>query len=742
MATGHGKSLAVLTSGGDSQGMNAAVRAVVRTALSRGIDVYAIYEGYQGMVGGGEYIRKMTWDSVGGILHRSGTVIGTARCAEFRTREGRRKAVRNLVTTGIDALVVIGGDGSLTGADVLHREWPELLAELVAQGEIGQDLADAHPQMMMAGLVGSIDNDMFGTDMTIGADTALHRIVEAVDAISSTAASHQRTFVVEVMGRHCGYLALMSALATGAQWVLIPEYPPEDEDWEGEMCRVIQAGREVGRRHSTVIVAEGATDRKGNPVSAQYVRQVLEERMGAEARVTILGHVQRGGTPSAFERYMSTVLGYAAVDHILSAGPENEPVLIGLRQNKVVASPLMDCVAQTHQVADVIARGDYETAMAMRGGDFGEAFYTFCTLIRAHPHPPEPGQVQLRLGVMHSGGLAPGMNTAVRVAVRLGIDKGHTVYGIRNGFQGLVVGDLDELGWMSVHGWVSRGSAELGTDRMVPGGPESTGGDFYRVARQLEAHQIDGLLIIGGWAGYQSAYELYSRRDDFPAFNIPIVCLPATIDNDLPGSQFSVGADTALNTIVDAVTKIKRSAVASNRCFVVEVMGGYCGYLALMSGLATGAEKVYLHEEGVSLRDLETDLQNLVRGFERGKRLGLMIRNEKADPFYTTGFICSLFEKEGGDLFDVRQAVLGHIQQGGDPSPVDRVQASRLAARCIEYLTEQGGKSSPEAAMIGLQDGQVTFTNLEDWPRLIDAKHQRAKKPWWLDLRTIAKTLS
>ena len=248
--------------------------------------------------------------------------------------------------------------------------------------------------------------------------------------------------------------------------------------------------------------------------------------------------------------------------------------------------------------------------------------------------------------------------------------------------------------------------------------------------------------MIGGWAGYQAAHELYSRRDAFPAFNIPIICLPASIDNDLPGSQVSIGADTALNTIVDAVTKIKRSAVASNRCFVVEVMGGYCGYLALMSGLATGAERVYLHEEGVTLRDLQADLQNLVQGFEGGKRLGLMIRNERADPFYTTEFICSLFEKEGGELFDVRQAVLGHVQQGGDPSPVDRVLASRLAAQCIEFLTEQGGRDSPAAAMIGLQDGQVTFTGLEDWPRLIDAEHQRAKEPWWLGLRTIARTLS
>jgi 6-phosphofructokinase 1 len=208
-------SLGVLTSGGDAQGMNAAVRAVVRTALNHGVDVYAIYEGYQGMVDGGEYIRKMTWGSVGGILHRGGTIIGSARCAEFRSREGRLQAAHNLITHGIDSLIIIGGDGSLTGANIFRQEWPELLTDLVKQGKINRDVANQHSQLTIVGLVGSIDNDMFGTDMTIGADTALHRITEAVDAIASTAASHQRAFVVEVMGRNCGYLALMGALAGG-----------------------------------------------------------------------------------------------------------------------------------------------------------------------------------------------------------------------------------------------------------------------------------------------------------------------------------------------------------------------------------------------------------------------------------------------------------------------------------------------------------------------------------------------
>ncbi len=289
--------LGVLTSGGDLQGMNAAVRAVIRAAINEGLEVYAIYEGYQGMVDGKSNIRKMSWGDVGGILHQGGTMIGSARSDDFRTREGRRKAALNLIKNGIDALVVIGGDGSLTGANIFRQEWDGLLSELVKAGEISKETAKAHPHLAIAGLVGSIDNDMFGTDMTIGADTALHRIVEAVDAITSTAASHQRSFVVEVMGRHCGYLALMAGLATGANWVLIPESPPE-EGWEDALCDKIKAGRAGGRRHNIVLVAEGATDRLGNPISSEHVRKLLTERLGEDTRTTILGHVQRGEHPA------------------------------------------------------------------------------------------------------------------------------------------------------------------------------------------------------------------------------------------------------------------------------------------------------------------------------------------------------------------------------------------------------------------------------------------------------------
>jgi 6-phosphofructokinase 1 len=290
---------------------------------------------------------------------------------------------------------------------------------------------------------------------------------------------------------------------------------------------------------------------------------------------------------------------------------------------------------------------------------------------------------------------------------------------------------------MSVNGWAPTGGSELGTSREVPTGP-----DLYAIARNIEKFEIQGLLIIGGFAAYEAAYHLYKERENFPAFCIPTICLPATINNNLPGSELSIGADTALNSIVEAVDKIKQSAVAQRRCFVVEVMGRRCGYLALMSGLATGAERVYLHEEGVKLRDLQADLDRLIAGFKAGKRLGLMIRNESANPIYTSGFMCSLFEEEGGALFDVRQTILGHLQQGGDPSPFDRIQATRLAIKCVDFLIENASTGECTSAFIGLQAGGIQINSIEEMPRIIDPANQRPKKQWWLDLQPIAKLLA
>lgn len=230
--------IGVMTSGGDAPGMNGAVRAVVRMSITRGCESYAILEGYEGLVKGGDQIKRMYWEDVRGWLSEGGTLIGTARCKAFMERNGRLRAAKNMVEAGIDALIIIGGDGSLTGADVLRREWPGLLKELVDTKELTREQVGPFDHLNIVGMVGSIDNDMSRTDATIGCYSSLGRICEAVDYIDATAFSHQRAFVIEVMGRHCGWLALMAAVSTGADFVFIPEKPPS-VNWEADMCAVI-----------------------------------------------------------------------------------------------------------------------------------------------------------------------------------------------------------------------------------------------------------------------------------------------------------------------------------------------------------------------------------------------------------------------------------------------------------------------------------------------------------------------
>jgi 6-phosphofructokinase 1 len=727
-------SIGVMTSGGDAPGMNAAVRAVVKTACKSGIDVFAIYQGYRGMVEGGDMIRKMTSDDVGGILHKGGTALGTARCHRFRDKAGRLTAAKNLVERKIDNLVIIGGDGSLTGANIFREEWQSLLQELVKKKEITQKQADNHPKLKIVGLVGSIDNDLSGTDMTIGADTALRRIIDAIDAISSTAASHERTFVVEVMGRNCGYLALFSAIATGADYVLIPERPPLYDDWGKTMCDYLAEGRKAGKKKSLVIVAEGAIDKDDNPIKSTDVVDKLKEHLKVDVRLTILGHVQRGGSPTAFDRYMSIVLGYAAVKHLIDSDDE-ESKIIGLQKNKVTALSLMDSIQKTRSIAQYIKDGDFDKAIELRGGYFGDELNTFKTLAQSFPSKEKQNDGKLNLIVLNAGSLAPGMNAAVRTTVRMALDGGHNIFGVPNGFKGLVEGDMKKMEWMEVEDWASEGGAFLGTNRMM-----IEGSNFYEIAKNLEKWKIDGMIVIGGSTAYVNAYRMYKKKSDFPAFDIPVVCVPATINNNLPGTDFCIGSDTALNNIVDAIDKIKESAVATTRTFVVEVFGRYCGFLAQLGGLATGAERVYIHEKGIHLKNLQEDVEMLKERFKEGKRLGLVIRNEFANNIYTTAFLSALYEEEGKDVFDVRQAILGHLQQGGTPSTSDRVLATRLAVKAIEFITRNINSDEKNYIGVGLKDGQLIEENIENLPGQVNIEYFRPKKQWWENLSEINDT--
>lgn len=747
--------IGVLTSGGDAQGMNAAVRSVVRSALKAGAVPYAIMEGWQGAIDGGTAIKEMSWGDVSSILNKGGTVIGTARSRDFRERSGMKIAALHLLEAGIDKMIIIGGDGSLSGADEFRALWPQFVQELQAEGKISAEVAQQHGELAIAGIVGSIDNDLVGSDMTVGTDSALHRILTAIDELSSTAASHQRTFVVEVMGRHCGYLPLMAAVAGGCDYVFIPELPPAD-GWEADLAETLRIGREAGRRESIVLVAEGAVDRHGEKIDAMRVAEALKGLTEEDPKVTILGHVQRGGTPSAYDRWMPTVLGFAAVNEVLSQN--DDPVILGVHHNRLTRLPLVPTIANTRKVGELIAEGKYKEAVLSRGdsfarmirinevlstppGDtqntrFGVPELTGGDLDRLPSCDPEQ-LAGRRVGIIHIGGLAPGMNVAARAAVRAGISMGFTMLGIGDSFDGLIDGEVRELGWEDVEGWGFSGGAELGTRREIPDVK-----DYYAIGRAIENSRIDALMIIGGINGYIAMKEMVASRDRYPAFNIPILCVPASIDNNMPGAELSIGADSALNNAVWALDRIKESAAASQRCFVADAMGRNCGYLAFMSGLAAGAERVYLDEDDNRLEVIYQDAKQMRAAFEKGRRLFLVVRNENAGGLYDREFMARVFEQEGEDVYDVRHSALGHLQQGGAPSPYDRILATRLVFDGIEELARQVATGSADAKFIGLTSNGIECQDVSAMDAQMDWQVRRPRDQWWMELQPLIPVVS
>ncbi|XP_068184934.1 ATP-dependent 6-phosphofructokinase, liver type [Antennarius striatus] len=741
--TGAGRAIAVLTSGGDAQGMNAAVRAVTRMGIYMGANVYLINEGYQGLVDGGDNIKLAHWHSVTNIIQLGGTVIGSARCKVFTTREGRLSAAYNLVKKGIANLCVCGGDGSLTGANIFRAEWRSLLDELVEKGRISDALAKQHGHLNIVGLVGSIDNDFCGTDMTIGADSALHRIMEIIDSIMTTAQSHQRTFVLEVMGRHCGYLALVSALASGADWLFIPESPPR-EGWEDRMCERLEASRLKGSRLNIIIVAEGAIDLNGKPISATFIKDLVEKRLGYDTRMTVLGHVQRGGTPSAFDRILSTKLGVEAVIALMEATPDTEACVIGLSGNHAVRLPLMECVEMTKRVQTAMNEKMFDEAVQLRGGSFQNNLNIYKLLAF---QKSAQSQTNFSLAILNVGAPAPGMNAAVRSALRLGLSHGHRVYGVNDGFQGLAEGSIFEMQWQNVAGWTGQGGSLLGTKRTLPSK------HMEKIVGNITKFNISALLVIGGFEGYHGVLQLFEARSRYDALCIPMCVIPATISNNVPGTDFSLGADTAVNAAMESCDKIKQSATGTKRrVFVVETMGGYCGYLATSTGIAVGADAAYIFEDPFNIQDLKTNVEHLSEKMKKDIQRGLVLRNEKCHENYTTDFIYRLYSSEGKGIFDCRVNVLGYLQQGGAPSPFDRNFGTKLGARAIQWISarltenfKQGRvftNSADTACVHGLCRKVISFTPVTELKAVTDFEHRMPKVQWWFTLRPMLKMLA
>ena len=317
------KKIAVLTSGGDAPGMNAAIRAVVRTAIHNGIEVMGVQRGYAGLINGELF--PMNRSSVSDIIQRGGTILRTARCLEFKQEEVRKEAAQILADNGVDALVVIGGDGSFTGAKLLSKLGVKTI-----------------------GLPGTIDNDLTYTDYTIGFDTALNTVVDAISKIRDTSSSHERVNIVEVMGRHCGDLALYSGLAGGAETIIVPEVDYKIED----ICLRLETTKKRGKRHSIIVVAEGV----GN---ANDIAKGIVERTGADLRVTVLGHVQRGGSPTVSDRILASRMGVRAVELLLDGKSAR---VVGIKDDKIIDMEIHEALSKkksfdkkSYQMAQILS---------------------------------------------------------------------------------------------------------------------------------------------------------------------------------------------------------------------------------------------------------------------------------------------------------------------------------------------------------------------------------------------------
>lgn len=497
-----------------------------------------------------------------------------------------------------------------------------------------------------------------------------------------------------------------------------------------------------------------------NKISSNAVKDLLTNRLGLDTRVTVLGHTQRGGPACAYDRWLSTLQGVEAVKAVLDVKPDSPSPVIVIRENKIERMPLMEAVQQTKDVTDRIHAKDFDRAIAMRDSEFKEYYNAYLNTTSVdHPKMRLPEEKRMRIAIIHVGAPAGGMNPATRAAVGYCLTRGHQPIAIHNGFPGLCrhhddkpIGSVREVPWLESDDWVNEGGSAIGTNRGLPSE------DLEGTARAFEKHKFEGLFIVGGFEAFTAASQLRKGRNIYSAFKIPIVVLPATISNNVPGTEYSLGSDTCLNTLIMFCDAIRQSASSSRRrVFVVETQGGKSGYIATTAGLAVGAAAVYIPEEGINIKMIARDIEFLRSSFatdQGANRAGkIILRNETASKTYTTQVIADMIMEEANGRFESRAAVPGHFQQGGKPSPMDRVRALRMAIKCMQHLESYAGKSKDEiardefsASVIGVKGSQVLFSPMggssglelaeTDWTR------RRPKHEFWLELQDLVDVLS
>uniref|UniRef100_A0A8D2MMP6 Phosphofructokinase, liver type n=1 Tax=Zonotrichia albicollis TaxID=44394 RepID=A0A8D2MMP6_ZONAL len=472
--------------------------------------------------------------------------------------------------------------------------------------------------------------------------------------------------------------------------------------------------RSRGSRLNIIIIAEGAIDRSGKPISSNYVKDLVVQRLGFDTRVTVLGHVQRGGTPSAFDRVLSSKMGMEAVMALLEATPDTPACVVSHSGNQSVRLPLMECVQVTKDVQKAMDEKRFDEAIQLRGRSFENNWNIYKLL--AHQKPAQE-KSPFSMAILNVGAPAAGMNAAVRSAVRIGICQGHTIYVVNDGFEGLAKGQVRDTLGAAGH-WGASISQSFG---------------------RLQA--------------YEGVLQLVEARGQYEELCIVMCVIPATISNNVPGTDFSLGSDTAVNAAMESCDRIKQSASGTKRrVFIVETMGGYCGYLSTVTGIAVGADAAYVYEDPFTIHDLKANVEHLTDKMKTDIQRGLVLRNEKCHEHYTTEFLYNLYSSEGKGIFDCRINVLGHLQQGGAPTPFDRNYGTKLGVKAVLWMSEKlqqvyskgrvFANSGDTACVIGLRKKVVAFSPVTELKKVTDFEHRLPQEQWWLNLRLMLKMLA
>ncbi|WUR04728.1 ATP-dependent 6-phosphofructokinase [Vairimorpha necatrix] len=808
----HSKlSVGIITSGGDAPGMNSAIRSIIRTGIKAGGSVYGVYRGFDGLIN--NYICKLGWDTETHNSSEGGTVLLSFRSKDFFNREGRKKAALNLIIRNINSLIILGGDGSLKGAHVLKQEWRELFKELIDEGKLDilakkskkkindesknfykdfygepecyketpkkrvtekyekdqksnesftnpKNLYKYIYDLVIIGIPASIDNDIPLCDFTLGCDTALNRVVESIDHISSTMKSHQRVFVMEVMGRNCGWLALMSAYSCLADYLLIPENPPYN--WKNEVMEHIDYGRKHGKPGMFIIVSEGAVDREGNLIDAADMVKYIKTK-DIDVRLLKLGHVQRGGPTSASDRIFGTLAGIKAYEEVeKSFSEENYTSKIIVSSNgEVVAKNLEDVITTNELIKTYQTKFDFDSILTNRGNLFKSAlsFYLYILqnkkMSRAmyvedlnlkvlvnnneelqNKYNKENSGIKnstvfnTRIGIMQFGERSSGMNTALNSIVQYCYASNIEPLCILNGLEGfkndqVIKPELYEFGNDFNNGGSILGLGETGVE--------------CDVLQQMKKHELKGLIIIGDTVSLDVLYKIKLERLKFSASEneaVSIILIPASSTNNIPCTDISIGTDTALNTILKVSDCSKLSSLSLKKSVFVLEIAGICGYLTCMGGLAAGAFDCFIPERKYLISHLSETAHRLRRKFKEEKRSGTVIfRNEKTFRSISTESFCKVLETDGMFLFGTDYGVLGRLQSGLNPSPIDRINASLLGFKAVDYCTNNN------IGVIGIIGNQVHFTDIADCINEYDEETKRVKNPKWLIHSKVCKSL-